>query len=199
MALRAFVLAVLLLLAGGLAGRRGRFLTRLVRAGRPIERHDRIGTRVAREGTEVFGQRKLFRRLVPGAMHALIFWGFLVLLTTIVEVTLQILDPTRELPAVGGATLLGLVQDVFALGVLVGLGVAVWIRVAQRPERFVGSHRREAFRILGLIFWIVVTLFLARGARIALGYAPESWWTPISTVASWLFAWMPEGWRRFFM
>ena len=39
----------------------------------------------------------------------------------------------------------------------------------QRPERFVGSHRWEAYRILGLIFLIIVTLFLARGARIAAG------------------------------
>ena len=32
----------------------------------------------------MLGQKKLFQRLVPGVMHALIFWGFLVLFPTIV-------------------------------------------------------------------------------------------------------------------
>ena len=82
-------------------------------------------------------------------MHALIFWGFLALLTTIVEVGGQVIDPAFELPLIGGTRALGLVQDVFAAGVLVGLAIAVAIRLGQRPERFVGSHRLEAYRILG--------------------------------------------------
>jgi Fe-S oxidoreductase len=132
-------------------------------------------------------------------MHALIFWGFLVLLTTIVEVGGQVIDPSFELPWIGGSAWLGLVQDMFAAGVLVGLAIAVVIRLVGRPERFVGSHRREAYRILGLIFWIVVTLFLGRGARIALGLAPDWWWTPVSTAVSGLFTWMSAGWIRFWM
>ena len=84
----------------------------------------------------------------------------------------------------------------FAAGVLVGIAIAVGIRVFQRPERFVGSHRWEAYRILGLIFLIIVTLFLARGARIAAGHAPDWWWTPVSTATSSLFTWMSGGWQR---
>jgi len=182
--------------AGGLAARRARLLTRLVRLGRPVERGGDVPRRVAREGIEVLGQRKLFQRALPGLMHALIFWGFLVLLTTIVEVAGELIDPSFELPLIGGSRWLGLVQDVFAAGVLVGIGVAIGIRVAQRPERFVGSHRREAYRILGLIFWIIVTLFLARGARIAVGNAPDWWWTPVSTATSSLFGWLSQGWQR---
>ena len=83
---RAAVLAVMIGVAGGLAARRARLLTRLVRLGRPVERGGDVPRRVAREGIEVLGQRKLFQRALPGLMHALIFWGFLVLLTTIVEV-----------------------------------------------------------------------------------------------------------------
>ena len=196
MVARAAVLALLIGIAGGLAARRARLLTRLVRLGRPVERGGDVPRRVAREGIEVLGQRKLFQRALPGLMHALIFWGFLVLLTTIVEVAGELIDPSFELPLIGGSRWLGLVQDVFAAGVLVGIGVAIGIRVAQRPERFVGSHRREAYRILGLIFWIIVTLFLARGARIAVGNAPDWWWTPVSTATSSLFGWMSQGWQR---
>ena len=196
MLVRAGLLAVLVVVAGGLAARRARMLTRLVRLGRPVEREGDVPHRVAREGVEVLGQRKLFQRALPGLMHALIFWGFLILLTTILEVMGELIDPTFELPLIGGTDWLGLIQDVFAAGVLVGIAIAVGIRLFQRPERFVGSHRWEAYRILALIFLIIATLFLARGARIAAGYAPDTWWTPVSTAASSLFTWMSEGWQR---
>ncbi len=199
MAARVVVLVLMLAVAGGLAFRRARFLTRLVRAGRPLERRGDMPRRIRREGTEVLGQRKLLQRALPGLMHALIFWGFLVLLTTILEVFIQIVDPARDLPFVGGARWLLLVQDVFAAGVLVGLAVAVWIRVVKRSERFIGSHRIDAYRILGLIFWVILTLFLARGARIAAGYTDASAWAPFSTAVSGLFGWMSSGWQRFWM
>ena len=196
---RAALLAVMIGIAGGLAARRARLLTRLVRLGRPVERSQDVPTRVGREGTEVLGQRKLFQRPLPGLMHALIFWGFLILLTTIAEVAGQLIDPAFELPLIGRTAWLGLIQDLFAFGVLVGVAIALAIRLGQRPERFVGSHRTEAYRILGLIFWIILTLFLARGARIAEGYGQDWWWTPVSTASSYLFTWMSEGWQRTFM
>jgi Fe-S oxidoreductase len=199
MLVRAVVLAAMVAAAFGLAARRARLLAALVRMGRPVDRRSDLPVRVAREGTRVLGQRKLFQRFWPGLMHALIFWGFLVLLTTILEVGGQVIDPAFELPWIGGTAWLGLAQDLFALGVLVGIALALTIRLGQRPERFVGSHRLDAYRILGLIFWIVVTLFLARGARIALGLAPDRWWTPVSTAASGAFDWMSPGWVRAWM
>jgi Fe-S oxidoreductase len=193
---RVLVLLAMFSLAGGLAARRARFLTRLVRLGAPADRRHDLDVRIAREGTRVLGQRKLFQRAVPGLMHALIFWGFLVLLTTIAEVIGQFVDPTFELPLIGHARVLGLIQDLFAAGVLIGIAIALGIRLGQRPERFVGSHRLDAYRILGLIFWIIVTLLAARGARIAAGYAPATWWTPLSTAASHAFTWISASWQR---
>ena len=193
---RAVILVAAVAGAGGLFTRRTRLLVRMNRLGRPIDRSADARRRVAREGAEVLGQRKLFQRLVPGVMHALIFWGFLVLSTTIGEAMGQAVTPTFALPLVGQAQWLGLAQDVFAAGVLVGIGLAAWIRLVQRPERFVGSHTREAFTILGLIMWIILTLFLLKGARIADGLQPRTWWTPLSTLASHLLTWISPGGAR---
>jgi Fe-S oxidoreductase len=197
---RAAVLVLALAVAGGLFARRTRLLARIVRLGRPVDRSGDVPARVVRETTEVLGQRKLLQRAVPGVMHALIFWGFLVLLTTIVEALGQAIDPDFAIPWIGRTGWLGLVQDVFAGGVLVGLAIAVGIRLVQKPERFVGSHRLDAYRILGLIFWIIATLLLYDGARIAAGAAesPTSW-TPLSTAASHLFTWMSPGGARAWM
>jgi Fe-S oxidoreductase len=199
MVARTVVLVLALAIAGALFGRQARLLTRLVTLGRPIDRHGDVTRRVARETGQVLGQRKLFQRALPGVMHACIFWGFLILLTTIAEAFGQAIDPDFALPLVGHAGWLGLLQDAFAALVLIGVGIAMWIRLVQRPERFVGSHRLDALRILALITWIILTLFLLRGARIALGdVAYPSAWTPISTATSHLFTWMSESWRSFF-
>ncbi|HSJ51314.1 MAG TPA: Fe-S oxidoreductase, partial [Actinomycetota bacterium] len=103
MFLRAAALAVLVAVAGGLVARRAAQLTRLIRLGRPAERRGDLPVRLGREATRVLGQRKLFQRFVPGLMHALIFWAFLVLLTTVLEVGGQVIDPAFELPWVGGS------------------------------------------------------------------------------------------------
>lgn len=196
---RGAALTILVAGVGAVVARRAALLIRLVRLGRPVERREDLPVRLGREATRVLGQRKLLQRFVPGLMHALIFWAFLVLLTTVLEIGGQVIDPAFELPWLGGSAGLGLVQDVFAAAALVGVGIALTIRLGQRPERFVGSHRREAYRILGLIFWIVVTLFVARGARIELGLAPDWWWTPLSTATGRLLDPLSEGLVRALM
>ena len=69
-----------------LFARRARLLVRLLRMGKPpgIARGDAVPDRVRQEAVVVLGQRKLLQRALPGVMHALIFWGFIVLFPTIV-------------------------------------------------------------------------------------------------------------------
>jgi hypothetical protein len=83
--LAAIGLVLLFGVGAALFARRTRLLVRLVGLGRPTETPADPGPRLKREAVVVLGQRKLLQRLVPGLMHAFIFWGFLVLLTTIVE------------------------------------------------------------------------------------------------------------------
>jgi Fe-S oxidoreductase len=178
----------LLLLSGigaALFAGRTRLLVRLVGLGRPSESPADTGPRLKREAVVVLGQRKLLQRLVPGLMHAFIFWGFLVLLTTIVETAAQAVSESFALPWIGHAGWLGLLQDVFAGLVLLGVATALWIRKVRRPERFVGSHLREADLILLTIAGIVLTLLVINATRIALGVAEApSAWTPLSTAVS---------------
>ena len=58
---------------------------RLLAAARPANRLDHLGERLRRAFVDGVGQRKFLRGEQPaGIMHALIFWGFLVLLAQIV-------------------------------------------------------------------------------------------------------------------
>ena len=156
------------------AGRRFHWISRLVRSGQPApERLRRDLARTAEaEFTEVAGQRKLLRWTVPGVAHFFTMWGFAILLFTIVEAYGDLFDPTFHIPGIGTSPALGFLEDFFATAVLVALVVFSVIRIKSSPSRrdrasrFYGSHTRAAWVTLLLIFGVIATLLLYRGAQV---------------------------------
>src|SRR3989475_4986096 len=183
--MQAIVLALALAVAIALFGRRAWSLYRLLRSGKPAARFDNVPARVRMEATVVVGQSKLLQRLLPGLMHAAIFWGFLVLFPTIVIAMIGAVDAHATLPWLGAQGWYALLVDVFALLVLAGVLTAFVIRKVVRPKRFVGSHLGEADLILALIAGIVITLFLWHASQIAMRLNDyPSQWAPISNALS---------------
>jgi Fe-S oxidoreductase len=165
----ALALAAALAVSGFLFVRRARLLVGLVRMGKPTDRFDDVPARIRNEAEIVLGQRKLLQRLVPGLIHAAIFWGFLVLFPTILIAMIGAVDRDSTLPWLGHQGWFAFLVDLFAVLVLAGVIGAVLIRKVQRPARFEGSHLGEADLILALIAGIVTTLLLWHATRIALG------------------------------
>jgi Fe-S oxidoreductase len=154
-----------------------------------FERDDDIARRVRNEAVVVFGQKKLLQRLVPGLMHAFIFWGFTVLLPTIVMAMIAVVDRGGTLPWLGRQGWFALLVDVFVVLVLVGVAAALWIRKVVRPRRFEGSHLGEADLILALITGVVLTLLLWHATLLALGHDEYgAAWSPVSNALSQLFS-----------
>jgi len=178
-------LAVVLVVAVGLFTRRALTLYRLLRSGKPAARFGDVPARARAEATVVVGQSKLLQRLLPGLMHAAIFWGFLVLFPTILIAMIGAVDPHSTLPWLGAQGWYAFLVDVFAVLVLAGVITAFVIRKVQRPARFKGSHVGEADLILALIAGIVCTLLLWHASQIALhlnDYPAQ--WAPISNALS---------------
>jgi Fe-S oxidoreductase len=180
--------------AGTLFARRTLLLFRLVRLGASTQRLDDLPRRLRNETVVVLGQRKLLQRVVPGLVHALIFWGFLVLFPTILLALAGAIDAESWLPSAAPLAWLSrqgwfaFLVDVFAVLVLVGVATAAVIRKVVRPARFQGSHLGEADLILALIAGIVTTLLLWHAARIALGLNEyPSGWSPVANALSGLF------------
>jgi Fe-S oxidoreductase len=166
--------------AFALAGRRVLMLYRLGRAGQPVEpgRTRDLGTRLWTVVTEVLGQRKLLKWSVPGAAHFAVFWGFVILAATIVEGYGALFQRDFHIPLIGTDTWLGFLEDLFIVAVLVGLVAFAVIRLRQNPERagrrsrFFGSHLGAAWFVLFMIFNVMWTLLLYRGAQINTGNFP---------------------------
>jgi Fe-S oxidoreductase len=182
------VLAAAVAVSASLFALRVRFLARLLRGAPAVDRSGDVPGRLRNEAAIVLGQRKLLQRLVPGLAHALIFWGFLVLLPTILIALIGVVDKGATLPWLGHQGWYALLDDLFAVLVLAGVLAALWIRKVQRPRRFEGSHLAEADLILGLIATIATTLLLWHATRIAIGL--NEWpphWSPVSNALSHLF------------
>jgi Fe-S oxidoreductase len=140
-----------------------------VRRAKPNDRPVDVPQRVKNEVEIVLGQKKLLQRLVPGLMHAFIFWGFLVLFPTILMAMIAAVDKRAELPWLGRETWFGWLADLFVVLVLVGVAAAVFIRKVVRPARLQGSHVGEADFILFMIAGVVATLLCWHAAAHAAG------------------------------
>jgi Fe-S oxidoreductase len=181
--LRMTVGLVLTVVALAIAGRRMWWLKRLAFSGQPAPERvaavrEHPGRDIESQATEVIGQRKLLKWTVPGAAHAATFWGFIVLILTIIESYGDLFSRTFAIPGIGHWAAIGFLEDLFAVGVLAGLITFTVIRIRNNPHRegrasrFFGSHTRAAWVVLGMIFLVIATLLLYRGAQINTGVFP---------------------------
>ncbi len=145
--------------------RRARQHLAVVRSGRPLDRFDQPLRRIWGVVVYVIFQRRLLQDPVPGVMHAVIFWGFLVLLVTSGNYFTNGLIETIMRWPLGGLAWMAvvLVANLFIGLILAAITFAAWRRIVKRPARL--GLSRDAFLILGLILGVVLTEVLADALR----------------------------------
>lgn len=180
MAMQSIIIWALVAFAGTVAGWRFyRLLSPLLRA-RHDPRFDRPGERMLGVLRAVGLHERLLKIRYSGILHAMIFSSFIVLSTAIVEAFGSGLFPGFSLAPVGGNTWIAWLQDIFAVVILVGLGLAVWQRYVIRPPRFRGSNTLDATLIYLLIASVVLTMLLQAAFAIAAGHDAAAPWRPVS-------------------
>jgi Fe-S oxidoreductase len=158
------------------AARRVLWLTNLIRSGQKTSdehgRKDNLSTRITTQIREVFGQTRLLKWSVPGLAHFFTMWGFFILGSVYVEAYGLLFVHDFHIPFIGRWDGLGLLQDFFAVAVLLGIGTFAIIRLRAEPKehgresRFYGSHTGGAWLILFMIFNVIWTYALVRGAAV---------------------------------
>jgi Fe-S oxidoreductase len=181
--LRIIIGLALTAVAAAFAGQRLWWLWQVGQVGQPApERVAAVREHPGRDAetqlTEVFGQRKLLRWSVPGIAHFLTFWGFIILVLTIIEAYGDLFSKTFAIPGIGHWAWVGFLEDLFAVAVLAGILTFAVIRLRADPRRegrrsrFSGSHTGAAWLVLGMIFLVIATLLIYRGAQINTGDFP---------------------------
>lgn len=186
MLIQQIVMTLVILTALGLFSLRLWQLFSYLLIGKPENRFDNIGRRIVRDLRVALGQQKILQWSFAGVMHVMIYWGFLVLGSTIVEAFGVVYKRDFALPIIGRWGPFGAMQDLFVCAVLTGIGMAFYIRKVQRPGRFRGSHLKEADYILYSITSIMLTILGLRATEIALGHSPyPEQWTFASNFVAW--------------
>nr|BFE84593.1 hypothetical protein GCM10020093_071940 [Planobispora longispora] len=180
---------VMTVVALALAARRVLFLYKLATIGPPAPERieyakDNAGAEIQAQLVEVFGQKKLLKWTASGVAHFFVMWAFFILATVYLEAYGALIQgaitgtPDFHIPLIGTWPVLGFLQDFIALACLLGLATFAIIRIKNSPKklgrgsRFSGSHLGGAWLVLFMIFNVIWTLFLARGAAVNTGNFP---------------------------
>jgi Fe-S oxidoreductase/nitrate reductase gamma subunit len=158
----------------------------LWKIGQPATRNDQPVKRLKAVLDYIITHRKILRQRQPGLMHLLIFWGMLVLVlgTTVVALKADI-----GIDIMYGKLYLffmSLGLDLFGLGVLIGLLIAIVRRYVQKPDGL--DNRQDDMVILLILTAIIITGFLTEGLRIAATLDPWAAWSPVGNAISVIFS-----------
>lgn len=130
--------------------------------GRSENRFSDVGKRIWKVIGIGIGQAKIFRDPVAGLMHALIFWGFLVLITAVTEAFIQGFYSGFSLGMLGAVSQVFFAsQDLFGVLVILSVLYALFRRYVLHPKRLQGdgNTNADATFILCLIMGVMITMF----------------------------------------
>lgn len=148
-----------------------RRLVRYLQTGKPEDRFDRPLERLRKVLTIALGQKKLLREPLAGWMHFFIFWGFVILLTAILETFLQGFGNDLSFKFLGILySPLVFMQDIMGALVVISVIVASYRRNIAHVKRLrmAGHSQFDANVILCLILLIMITMFLQNAAHISI-------------------------------
>ncbi len=147
------------------------------RAGKPVLRFDRPAERFKRLLKMAVLQMPIWRDPLAGAMHAMIYWGFI---TLGIATTVVAIHSDLNIPIMQGNFYLyfqSLFVDVLGGLAVVGTVLAGIRRWLMKPGKLVFTD--EASWILVTIFVILVSGYLLEGCRIAVTDDPWGNWSPV--------------------
>lgn len=162
---------------------------------KPDKRWDRIPDRIENTIRYAFAQKRLFKEPIAGLMHALIFWGFLILLARSISLIGRAYTQNHDWSLFffwGGLDhAYTFIKDWTELVVIIMVLYAIFRRLIIRPKRLTLSL--SAYLILGLILTLMVTDFIYDGARFALGHGvEEAKFAPIGMFVKGMFVNLPQ-------
>ena len=162
-----------------------------------IEFKKRLGERVGYFIANGIFHKSILREAFPGWMHFFIFWGFLILTvgTALVAIQADFTDLLFKVKFLKGGFYLifSFLLEVGGLAAIIGILMAIYRRYVVKPDRL--DTKPDDGIVLAWILVVLVTGFLAEGARIAAfmndpAYAYEKW-SFLGWLAGYIFVGLP--------
>ena len=167
-----FIFLLVLLGAFGFFAFSVRRVIRYLSLGQRDSRFDNPIARLKKTLVVAIAQSKILREPLAGFMHAFIFWGFLVLLTAVLESIGEGIISGFSFRFLGPLYApLAFLQDLFCGLVIVSILVALYRRYVLKPKRLelAGHSSMDATFILMMIFFIMLSMLGQNATRLLLG------------------------------
>ena len=149
----------------------------LWRVGKAENRTDRIGDRIKSMLSQGLMQRSLLKDRYPGILHAMLFFGFVVLFigTSLIVIQEYFTGLLFDWHFLQGTfyLLFSFMMDLFGLLAMIAVVLFAVRRYLQKPARL--DNQSEDGSALILIFLVLLTGFLVEGARFAVNEPQERW------------------------
>lgn len=156
------------------------FIVRLIRLGKDDHRFNSWTQRVTEFLTDWLGQRKVVEDKVAGYAHALIFWGFLMLVSDVIDLgTGGLLRDILSVVKLDG--IWNLVVEVGYFMAMIGILIALFRRLVLRPEKLKGASI-EGTLILVAILGIVLTAFIVEAGEMIGETTDYNAWEPVGVL-----------------
>ena len=160
----------------------------LIHSGQSDPRFSHIGKRFFDLITYGLIQKRQPRYFWAGLIHIVIFWGFVVLGLRSIDLISQGLNLPFLRPLMDGrfGPFYKTLKDLFELIVLIACTSTILRRAVGKPERYEGSHQFEAYFVLLLISFLMITDMFYEGSALLLTEteASEAGWLPASQLAA---------------
>jgi Fe-S oxidoreductase/nitrate reductase gamma subunit len=165
------------------------------RMGAADPRTDKLGERLRRVLVHGLGQLRTAQDVYPGIMHLTIFWGIVALLigTALATIDWDVTHLFFDFQFLKGNFYVAyeLVLDIYGVFLVIGLGIAIYRRYFQRPDRLKEFPNKNLTRddayILIMLTLIAVSGYLVEGLRIAVTQPDWAIWSPIGNAIASIF------------
>ena len=156
------------------------FIVKLIRLGKDDDRFNSWKQRSKEFLTDWLGQRKVVQDKLAGYAHALIFWGFLMLVSDVIDLGTGGLL-AKFLEKIYLADIWNLIVDLGYTMAGVGILIALYRRLIVRPEKLKGTSMEGIF-ILFAILGIVLTAFIVEAGYMIGENTHYNNWEPIGVL-----------------
>jgi Fe-S oxidoreductase len=156
------------------------FIVKLIKLGKDDDRFNSWKQRSKEFLTDWLGQRKVVQDKLAGYAHALIFWGFLMLVSDVIDLGTGGLF-AKFLEKIYLVNIWNLIVDLGYTMAGVGILVALYRRLIVRPEKLKGTSM-EGVLILFAILGIVVTAFIVEAGYMIGENIHYNNWEPVGVL-----------------
>src|SRR5688572_1463761 len=166
------IFSLLLLTALGAFGYTVTRIMRVLLSAKKIDRFDKIAERMQITLLVAFGQSKILRKPFAGLLHALVWWGFLVITIGTLEMMIDGVAGTDRI-----LSFLGPVYDViiasgeiFAALILLSVVLFLGRRYITKPKRFIAPEMKPSSKMDATVILLMISILMVSLLLMNLGY-----------------------------